>query len=157
MVQSPATRPRDENGRLQKMLTMDRMVEALREAGGGPVVPAELAKILDMDSRTVRAAYAQAVKKPYDLPIKGRKSDRVWIFWLEEENEGENKVYHNEYKDGMQLICNVCGHEFKKGDTCHCIDRMEMDNLEEGTINAMMQVCEKCLPKSLKNASWDLV
>lgn len=167
MAQKTATRPRDKMGRLMKMLTMDRMVEALQEAGGGPSVTAELTEVLDMDSRTVRAAYAQTVSKPWETPIKGRKSGGAWVFWLEEEEKGvpeEEKIevteggFHNDLTaEGIPLICNVCGKEFKKGDICYAMDRLKMVDSEEGKINAILQVCSNCMPEKLRKSSWDLV
>lgn len=157
-----ANRSRDGNGRLKNILYMDNLVEALRKAGGGPCVIAELKGLLGVDPRTARSSYAQAVNKPWETPIKGRKSGNTWVFWLEEEPEEPEeemhmKKYHNVYKDNMQLVCNICGHKFKKGETCYSIDRMRMENKEEGEVNAILYVCDKCLPTKLKNGSWDLV
>lgn len=165
MVQKTANRPRDKNGRLKKMLTMETMINALREADGGPSVTAELAEILDMDPRTIRAAYAQVVSKPWETPIKGRKSGGVWVFWLDEEKEDESVKneepeggFHNDLTaEGAPLICNVCGKEFKKGDICYAVDRLKMVDGEEGKINAILQVCRDCMPAEIKKSSWDLI
>lgn len=158
----PTPRPRDKNGRLTKMLGMDQLIDALQQDGGGPTAVAVLARILQVDPRTARTAYAQATNRPYATPIEGKKTGNVWIYWLEEDGEEEEEIeepkggFHNVYEDDMQMICNVCGHKFKKGDACYSVDRMKMVGKAEGDIKAVLQVCEKCIPEKLKKASWDL-
>lgn len=166
LSQKTANRPRDKSGRLTKMLDMDQLVEALRKAGGGPCVVAELKDILGVDPRTIRSSYAQVVNKPWETPIKGRKSGNTWLFWLEEEQgEPEEEAieepkgeFHNDLNaEGVPLICNVCGKVFKKRDICYAVDRLKMVDGEEGKINAILQVCSDCMPEYLRKASWDLV
>lgn len=159
-----------KSGRIQPSTSPAELENALREIGA----PATLQELKDKlgvtDPRTVTRHLMTGAGDP-DSPIQARKSGgekkTTWIFWLEEpagekeeEESIETKEYHNDLSEageGKPLICNVCGKEFQPGQTCYAIDKIKMVDQEEGEMQAILQVCEKCMPEKLKKASWDQV
>lgn len=54
-----------------------------------------------------------------------------------------------------EFVCSICGCKAKKGDIFYGIDCLTMVKTTEGDIKSQIEVCNNCLPNSLRYAEWN--